>query len=658
MNVSFLQINNSFAGQNYLPYSAAIITSYFKANSSASSEYKFNPFIYKRDSVKNLLSSCEGSKVIGLSLYAWNTRLSLAFAKAYKAANPDCMIFAGGPSVPNNSEKFLRENRFIDIALHNEGEVPVSKLLEALASSNLDFSLIPSASYIQDEKYFSTEQSPRIKDLSLIPSPFLSGALDELLNQNNNEKWIGLWETNRGCPFTCTYCDWGSATGSKQLGVFPEARLKEEMEWFSHHAIEYIFCCDANFGMFTRDPKIARMVGSIKEQTGYPHALSVQNTKNGTERSYETQKILCDYGLNKGVTLSMQTLSDEVLNNIKRSNIKLSSYFELQKRFIKDGVPTYSDLILALPGETYESFLQGMCNLIESGQHTRIQFNNLSILPNAEMAQDSYRKEFGMQTVTTDIVNMHGTLLYEDESIREKQELVIETSTLTASNWRKVRSICWLTSFLYFNKIAQVPIAICNGSLGLPLFEIIDSIMRVKQSKHPHLHSIVKSLDEEALKISKGGAEYIHSEEYLNIYWPIDEYIFIEHVVRNNFNLLYQELEDVLINVLKEKHEEINDFYGEVAIKEIINEACLFNQWLINSPKNDSGDLISSNWNIGEAYLSRINGQFEGLERKEDGYKYTISRNKNYDSFNEWLKNVVWYGNKRGNYLNNFKMIC
>ena len=46
----------------------------------------------------------------------------------------------------------------------------------------------------------------------------------------------------------------------------------------------------------------------------------------------------------------MQTLSDKVLKNIKRSNIKLSSYLELQKRFISDGVPTYSDLILALPG--------------------------------------------------------------------------------------------------------------------------------------------------------------------------------------------------------------------------------------------------------------------------------------------------------------------
>ena len=108
----------------------------------------------------------------------------------------------------------------------------------------------------------------------------------------------------------------------------------------------------------------------------------------------------------------------------------------------------------------------------------------LSILPNAEMAKESYRKEFGIKTIVSDIVNMHGSLLYEDESTREKQELVIQTKSLSSSDWRKVRSICWLTAFLYFNKIAQIPIAICNGFLGVPLFEIINALMELNPEKY------------------------------------------------------------------------------------------------------------------------------------------------------------------------------
>ena len=127
--------------------------------------------------------------------------------------------------------------------------------------------------------------------------------------------------------------------------------------------------------------EIAEYVAKVKATTGYPVALSVQNTKNATERAYQTQKILSDAGLNKGVALSMQSVDMTTLQAIKRDNISLDTYMELQRRFTRDRVETYSDLILGLPGETYESFVDGACRLIETGQHNRIQFNNLSILP-------------------------------------------------------------------------------------------------------------------------------------------------------------------------------------------------------------------------------------------------------------------------------------
>ena len=93
--------------------------------------------------------------------------------------------------------------------------------------------------------------------------------------------------------------------------------------------------------------------------------------------------------------------------------------------------------------------------------------------------------------------------------------------------------------------------------------------MNVNSKKYPHLASIIKRLDQEALKISKGGAEYIHSKEWLNIYWPLDEYLFIQHVVEDKFELFYSELTNILTETVKESNPEINSFYGENSISEI-----------------------------------------------------------------------------------------
>ena len=80
--------------------------------------------------------------------------------------------------------------------------------------------------------------------------------------------------------------------------------------------IEFIFCCDANFGIFPRDYEIAKYVAENKEKYEYPKAFSVQNTKNARDRAYKVQKFLSDYGLNKGVTLSLQSVDKTTLKYV------------------------------------------------------------------------------------------------------------------------------------------------------------------------------------------------------------------------------------------------------------------------------------------------------------------------------------------------------
>ena len=101
----------------------------------------------------------------------------------------------------------------------------------------------------------------------------------------------------------------------------------------------------------------------------------------------------------------------------------------------------------------------------------------------------------------------------------------------------------------------------------------------------------------------------------------------------------------------------IINFYGIEALKEILNEACLLNNWLLNIPENSHSSTFNTHWNIGEAYNARINGRFQEINRSELPHQYILERKGNFHSFDSWLQNVVWYGNKKGDYLNNFKIV-
>jgi len=639
VKIGLVQINNSFSGQNYLPYSIALLEGYAKEHAADPDRYDFQAPIYKRMPIGQIVKQLSSVAIAGFSTYVWNARISLEVARRLKEADPDKLIMFGGPQVPDDPENFMRENRFVDVCAHNEGEKIFLDLIEAYPGR--DWSEIPGVSYLDGKKFIHNPNGPRFRDLEEVPSPFLNGAFDAVMAANPDEKWIGLWETNRGCPFQCTFCDWGSATAAK-VNKFEDDRLMREIQWFSDNKIEYIFCCDANFGIQKRDVDIATHVAKIKEETGYPHALSVQNTKNATERAYLTQKILADSGLNKGVALSMQSVDMGTLESIKRQNISLDTYMELQRRFTRDRVETYSDLILGLPGETYDSFVRGVDMLIQNGQHNRIQFNNLSILPNAEMGSPEYQKKYGMVTVVTEIINIHGERVQLEDDVTEVQDLVIETAAMPQEDWRRTRSFCWMTALLHFDKLFQIPLMVAHEISGIGYRDMIEAFMEAKTEEYPLIGGIRDFFLSEAESIQGGGPEYVFSKEWLGVYWPADEYVFIRMTANNQFEDFYREAETILKNLVT----------GKVpnATMDVLDEAIMVNGALVRQPYVDTDTSVDTTYDIMAFYHAVRNGEESSLV--EAPTTVAINRtDKVYTDFQEWCREIVWWGNKKGAYL-------
>ncbi|MBL4838189.1 MAG: radical SAM protein [Kordiimonadaceae bacterium] len=654
LQIGLVQINNSFSGQNYLPYSVACLQSYVEEHAQCADRLEFLDPVYKRQPISDIVDHLQQADLVGFSTYVWNANISLEVARRLKAKNPALFIVFGGPQVPDCSEAFLRENAFIDLAVHNEGETQFTALLDSLAQGELatGLALLLGASYIDaDGVYMRAQDAPKIRDLAAIPSPFLNGMFDALVEKNPEESWIGLWETNRGCPFQCTFCDWGSATASK-LNKFEEERLLGEIQWFSDNHIDYIFCCDANFGILPRDIEIAKRVAEMKDKTGYPVALSVQNTKNATERAYEAQKILADAGLNKGVALSMQSLDETTLKAIKRENIALETYFELQRRFTSDKIETYSDLILGLPGETYDSFIKGVDGLINSGQHNRIQFNNLSILPNAEMGEAAYQEAHGMETVRSEIINIHGSKLELQDDVAEWQDLVIATHTTPKDDWRKVRAFCWMAGFLHFDKIMQYPLIIAHELAGVSYSLIFERFMEqaTEGDAYPLVSEIARFFDVEAARIQAGGTEYVYSEEWLGVYWPADEYMYIKLTAEEKFEEFYDQAGRLLVSIIQENALQKNADLGAV-----LAEAIRVNKAMVSQPFVKDDIELALKFNILD-YCDAIKVGKNIPLKAEDNF-LTVERSQRvYADFNKWCQEVVWWGNKKGAYLYNRKI--
>ena len=641
LKIGLVQINNSFSGQNYLPYSIALLQTYVQKFSPNPERYEFLTPLYKRVRIADAVEQLKGADIVGFSTYVWNGRISLEIARRLKKIKPGIVILFGGPHVPDQPEAFMRANPQIDLAVHNEGEITFLKLLDSYPHRE-SWATMPGVSMVKaDGSFVRNANADRVRDLDEIPSPFLEGAFDAIMKANPSESWIGLWETNRGCPFRCTFCDWGSATAAK-VTKFGEERLFREVDWFAEKKIEYIFCCDANFGIQKRDVDIANYVADIKKQSGYPVALSVQNTKNATERAYLTQKILSDAGLNKGVALSMQSVDMPTLEAIKRDNISLNTYMELQRRFTRDKVETYSDLILGLPGETYESFVKGVDLLMENGQHNRIQFNNLSILPNAEMGDPAYQKKYGMVTIESKIINIHGERIELDDDVPEVQDLVIATASTPLADWRRTRIFCWMTALLHFDKLFQIPLILAHGISGIAYRDMIEAFMVADPKRYPMIGEINAFFESEARSIQNGGAEYVFSKEYLNIFWPADEFIFVKLTAEGKFDAFYAEAGKLLAETVAARHSGLP--------MDVIEEAIKLNHALVHQPFAKANVKVKLRYDLLD-YWNKVRGGEQALLRETPMLIEIDRTSKPYEDFQKWCREIVWWGNKKGAYL-------
>lgn len=635
--IQLMQLNNNYGNQYYLPYSIGVLSAYVKQFTEITNCFEFQPFIYKREPLEIIVSKIGNVDVFAVSSYSWGWELSKQVGRQVRDLNPEALIIYGGPHVPDDCPDFFIENEFIDIAVHGEGEAVFLEILKEYTSSS-DFSNIPGISYNDKKKdqVIHNSKSARNTTFSDLPSPYLNGEFDLLMENNPGIEWMAPWETNRGCPFKCTFCDWGSATASKVV-EFGWDKITQEIEWFAKNKIGYILGCDANFGIRKRDIEIAKLLVASKEKTGYPKDFAVCFTKNSTQAIFGVGEILHAGGMLKAVSISMQSLNENALVAIKRDNIKLDVFKELLAKYNHAGITTFTELILGLPGETYESFADGICTLLDNGQHSQIFIYNCSIMPNAEMGSRTYQEQYEIKTVAIPIFTAHSKHDFNN-TVVEYDQIIVQTKNMSIDAWRKMHHFSWIVQSFHMLGLLQSVAIFLRYNVNINYRDFYEALLEYGYNNPEScIGSELLILNEVLDRVLAGGEYGQYLYEFSDISWPVEEASFLRFSKRKNE--LYEEINLIILNYLNSKKISMGH--------DLLGELISYQKIIVANPEDEHDVEIDLNFNIPEVVSAYRNGDEMKLLEAKNSYNI-IRPNRCNGDLELFSRTVVWYGRKRG----------
>ncbi|MCZ6463982.1 MAG: B12-binding domain-containing radical SAM protein, partial [Proteobacteria bacterium] len=391
--------------------------------------------------------------VLMVGNYMWNEALGHFFLRRLKALRPDALAVMGGPNLPEEPERqveYVEAHPEIDIYLCGEADYAGADLTRLFLDTgkSVDALLegeIPSAVYRQSGSVVRSGTQPRRKELDDIPSPFLTGIMDEFFDG----KLAPMIETNRGCPFQCKFCVQGTAFYNK-VNYFDLDRLREEIHYIARRvhdtcpSMGTLRIADPNFGMYKRDVEISGFLGEMQKEFGWPTFIDATTGKNKPERIIE-----CLEKVNGALVLyqAVQSLDDEVLRNIDRSNIKLDAYEKIMIHVRGRGLRSNSDLILGLPGESMESHLRGLFSLVDAGTDQAHCFQAM-VLKGSDLETTAMRERYHYVTRFRVLPKNYG--VYGDEQVFDIEEIIVGTDTLPFEDYVQCRKH-HLTFSLFWN---------------------------------------------------------------------------------------------------------------------------------------------------------------------------------------------------------------
>lgn len=399
--------------------------------------------------------------LVGFSNYVWNSSLTDAYMQKIKEEHPEVTTVAGGPNFPTDQgeqNEYLINRPWINFYIVKEGEHAFVSLIECLIKKGTtsELSKLPNLIFIKNKNFYSSKKIERIMDLSQIPSPYLSNRLDKFLDG----KLLPITQTNRGCPFTCTFCTEGQGYWTK-VKRKPRDIVEGEISYIAEKMNKLpsskrrtdLLIADSNFGMFEEDLETCKVIAKEQDKNNYPKYINVATGKNKKERVLEAAKIV--QGAMK-LAGSVQSLDPEIQQNIKRKNISSKEIVDMALKSSEIGANTYSEVILGLPGDTKEKHFATLKTLVDS-KFTTISMYQLMILPGTELGSQETKNKYQMVTKYRVVPRCYGSYKVFDKetNVAEIEEICTSHNTLSFKDYLECRKMNLIINIFYNDSVFE-----------------------------------------------------------------------------------------------------------------------------------------------------------------------------------------------------------